>query len=87
MIQQARSTQGQLEATHRETPSSMGSPEPQPRTAAPVPQATVKAGAQPECPRCGAAMALRTARQGANTGNTFWGCTTYPQCRGTVAAS
>ena len=87
MIQQARSTQGQLEATHREPPSSMGSPEPPPRTTAPAPLATTKAAAQPECPRCGAAMALRTARQGANAGNTFWGCTTYPKCRGTVAAS
>lgn len=87
MIQQARSIQGKSAAAKREPPSSMGSPEPQPRTAAPVPQATVKAGAQPECPRCGAAMALRTARQGANAGNTFWGCTTYPKCRGTVAAS
>ena len=87
MIQQARSTQGQPAAAQRETSNSMESPAPQPQSAVQAPQATAKAAAQPECPRCGAAMALRTARQGANTGNTFWGCTTYPKCRGTVAAS
>lgn len=87
MIQQARSAHGQPAAAQRETPNSMGSPAPQPQSAVQSPQATAKAAAQPECPRCGAAMALRTARQGANAGNTFWGCTTYPKCRGTVAAS
>ena len=87
MIQQARSAQAKPAAAQRETPNSMGSPAPQPQSAVQAPQATAKAAAQPECPRCGAAMALRTARQGANAGNTFWGCTTYPKCRGTVAAS
>ena len=87
MIQQARSTQGQPAAAQCETPNSMGSPAPQPQSAVHVPQATAKAVAQPECPRCGASMALRTARQGANAGNTFWGCSTYPKCRGTVAGS
>lgn len=38
------------------------------------------------CPRCGASMQLRTARQGANAGSNFWGCSTYPKCRGTRAA-
>lgn len=37
------------------------------------------------CPRCGSAMKLRVARQGANAGNAFWGCVTYPACRGTRA--
>ena len=35
------------------------------------------------CPICGAEMVLRTARKGANAGNKFWGCSTYPGCRGT----
>ena len=87
MIQQARSAQAKPAAAQRETPNSMGSPAPQPQSAVHVPQATAKAVAQPECPRCGASMALRTARQGANAGNTFWGCSTYPKCRGTVAGS
>ena len=87
MIQQARGAQGKPAAAQREIPSSMGSPAPHPQSTIQAPQATAKAPAQPECPRCGASMALRTARQGANAGNTFWGCTTYPKCRGTVAAS
>ncbi|MFP4500237.1 MAG: hypothetical protein ACLFTT_04485 [Candidatus Hydrogenedentota bacterium] len=28
-------------------------------------------------------MAVRTARKGANAGAQFWGCSAYPQCRGT----
>ena len=33
------------------------------------------------CPACGAEMVLRTAKRGANAGNQFWGCSTYPSCR------
>lgn len=36
----------------------------------------------PACPRCGSAMVKRIAKQGSNAGNAFWGCTTYPKCRG-----
>ncbi len=36
----------------------------------------------PACPDCGAGMVLRTARKGSNVGNSFWGCSTYPKCRG-----
>ena len=35
------------------------------------------------CPECGRPMVLRTARRGRNAGNQFWGCSTYPACRGT----
>lgn len=35
------------------------------------------------CPRCGSSMILRTARVGANAGSQFWGCITYPKCKGT----
>jgi restriction system protein len=38
----------------------------------------------PSCPQCGASMVRRTARKGANAGNDFWGCSTYPRCRGVV---
>lgn len=37
----------------------------------------------PKCPSCGALMALRTAKSGKNTGSQFWGCTSYPSCKGT----
>jgi len=35
------------------------------------------------CPRCGARMVKRRARKGPNAGNEFWGCSRYPECRGT----
>jgi len=40
----------------------------------------------PQCPRCGSPMVLRTARRGANAGEQFWGCSTYPKCQGTRPA-
>jgi four helix bundle suffix protein len=38
----------------------------------------------PACPQCGKPMALRTAKTGKNAGNQFWGCTAYPDCKGTA---
>lgn len=35
------------------------------------------------CPRCGKVMALRTIRKGERAGSQFWGCSNYPECRGT----
>lgn len=35
------------------------------------------------CPLCGKPMVLRTARRGSNAGNQFWGCSAYPDCKGT----
>lgn len=40
----------------------------------------------PACPACGGGMVLRTARQGKNTGSRFWGCRSFPDCRGTRPA-
>ena len=39
--------------------------------------------ATPTCPNCGKPMRLRTARQGKNAGTRFWGCSDYPNCKGT----
>lgn len=36
----------------------------------------------PDCPKCGLAKVERSNR---STGQRFWGCTSYPKCRGTVA--
>ena len=36
----------------------------------------------PFCPKCGSEMKKRVARQGANAGNEFWGCVSYPKCKG-----
>jgi restriction system protein len=38
----------------------------------------------PGCPNCGSEMKLREARRGANAGGKFWGCSRYPDCRGTT---
>lgn len=38
---------------------------------------------EPLCPTCQASMVRRTAKKGANAGSQFWGCSQYPECRGT----
>ncbi len=40
----------------------------------------------PRCPQCGKLMVLRTAKAGQHAGRQFWGCTGYPECKGTSAA-
>ncbi len=39
--------------------------------------------AKPSCPSCGAQMTKRIAKRGPNMGGEFWGCSTYPACKGT----
>ncbi|NOQ34496.1 MAG: nuclease [Methylococcaceae bacterium] len=36
------------------------------------------------CPQCGSSMVIREAKKGVNKGHKFWGCSTFPQCKGTV---
>lgn len=50
------------------------------RASAPAPVPESKA---PACPKCNAAMVRRTAKQGTRAGSDFWGCSRFPQCRGT----
>ena len=38
---------------------------------------------KPACPNCGRPMVLRTARKGQKAGQPFWGCSGYPDCKGT----
>jgi restriction system protein len=40
--------------------------------------------ASQSCPQCGGIMALRTAKAGKSPGSQFWGCTSYPECKGTL---
>ena len=49
----------------------------------PSPSDVEPAGGPPPCPVCDASMTLRTARQGRNAGGQFWGCSRYPDCKGT----
>jgi restriction system protein len=45
----------------------------------------VAVAATPTCPKCGSSMVKRTARRGRAPGQSFWGCETYPRCRGTIS--
>lgn len=36
----------------------------------------------PACPKCGRPMIRRVAKTGSNAGKSFWGCSTFPACRG-----
>ncbi len=38
----------------------------------------------PICPICGKTMVLRIAKKGDNIGSKFWGCSGFPECRGTL---
>jgi len=49
-------------------------------------QSVLSALENPEkrCPKCGAGMVLRTASKGRGAGTEFWGCSTFPRCRGII---
>ena len=38
----------------------------------------------PWCPHCREPLVVRTARNGPRAGSQFWGCSTYPKCKGTL---
>ena len=42
----------------------------------------LKAAIELRCPQCGSTMVKRVARKGGNAGSEFWGCSTFPSCRG-----
>jgi restriction system protein len=54
-------------------------------SAAPAPAPVNSGVAVHSCPVCGKSMVARTAQRGANAGKKFWGCASYPSCRGTVS--
>ncbi len=35
------------------------------------------------CPFCGNSMVIRTAKKGNHAGDKFWGCSSFPKCKGT----
>ena len=41
----------------------------------------------PACPRCGQPMVQRIARKGPKANQPFWGCSGYPDCKGTLEVS
>jgi restriction system protein len=59
-------------------------PRPAPVAAAAVRRAApVELVNTPDCPQCGTGMIMRTNKK---TGEPFWGCSSYPRCRGTMPA-
>jgi hypothetical protein len=40
---------------------------------------------KPLCPKCSGEMILRTARNGQNKGEKFWGCSNFPKCRAVLS--
>ncbi|MCA0940708.1 hypothetical protein LCM28_12560 [Salipiger pacificus] len=63
---------------------------PQPKTShAPIfnrtqpPPSPKAASSIPDCPNCGRTMVRRIARRGRNAGGQFWGCPSFPRCKGT----
>ncbi|MGA8147492.1 MAG: restriction endonuclease [Gallionellaceae bacterium] len=61
----------------------------QPHVIAAMAQRTTQGAAAitsaPSCPKCGSDMVKRSAKQGANRGKLFWGCSSYPQCHGIIS--
>jgi len=53
-------------------------------TTQPALQPDLATAENPSCPKCGIAMVKRTAKQGSNMGKTFWGCNSFPKCRGVI---
>jgi restriction system protein len=77
---------GQIDSPLRELKTSFVPERAAPRQEAPPPVADVPAVAPPNCPRCGAAMRKKVARQGHAEGLHFWSCTRSPSCKGTRPA-
>jgi hypothetical protein len=50
---------------------------------APINQTTILAQI-PNCPKCNSEMIKRVAKKGARQGQSFFGCTQFPKCRGVV---
>ena len=49
----------------------------------PIDHVTILAQA-PNCPKCNSEMVKRVAKKGARQGQTFFGCSQFPKCRGVV---
>jgi len=39
----------------------------------------------PACPKCNGSMVKRVSKNGKNAGQEFWGCESFPKCRGVVS--
>lgn len=76
-VQQLR----QRHAAKGAAPAAASTPQ-RPKPASPEHAVVSVAQPQPPCPTCGSAMVLRTSQRGSLPGQRFWGCSTFPKCRG-----
>jgi hypothetical protein len=44
-------------------------------------------GKEPLCPKCSSPMVQREIKTGARAGSKFWGCSTFPKCRGVTVGN
>lgn len=58
------------------------SPSKTPSTPRPTARPSPTQSQTPSCPRCNSQMVMRVARRGRYAGNSFWGCSRYPRCKG-----
>lgn len=66
-----------LAGTASRPPAAASSAEPAP---------SVNTTVTPSCPSCGGPMVSRLAKRGQGAGTSFWGCASYPRCKGTRPA-
>ena len=86
MIQQAQASLGSQEPASAPFPARPANAPARGSASQAKATTTSRDDAPPTCPTCSREMKLKTAKRGANAGGTFWGCTGYPECRGTRSA-
>ncbi|MBD3642463.1 MAG: NERD domain-containing protein [Marinobacter sp.] len=52
-----------------------------------VKEIVTKKDSEPRCPKCQGNMVRRKVKRGSNVGQEFWGCKSFPKCRGVIRAS
>jgi len=70
---------GSLPGNSRQIPGNLGTPS---STAATAPALSIQTTVV-RCPRCSSPMVRRLAQRGVHAGRSFWGCSRFPQCKGT----
>ena len=81
-----------FDGSHQRKPQNAAASDPRPEIA-PSTRSSTPTGAidtapkatTPPCPRCAAPMVERVVRSGDRAGQRFWGCSTFPACRGAKA--
>jgi len=83
LIQQARAARAQPGQASRAARAGRAEVPVQERPVTPFVDTAFAAPLAMTCPSCSCPMIRRVARRGDNAGQLFWGCTSYPLCRGT----